>query len=415
MEGSAWGALSLWRWEWTTFTDVRGEREEVSLLSQRSPYALLRASVATSGIQPPRGMELEVLHPYLGFVRKPTVKVGSGAYYGFEEGPDTWVEPKKKDTVVIGIFGGSIAQQFYYEGTEELTKQLKSDSFFSGKKIITKLLALPGYKQPQQLLAFNYYLSLGGHLDIAVNLDGVNELILPSYENIPKGVFPFYPRSWFFRIQPEERADIFPLIGQISYLMQKRSEWAHWLALFPMRSSMTAGVFWRIGDAYLARKITRREEMLVATQPRKAEEYIITGPHRPYPSKKEALIDVIDYWKRSSLLMHRVSLANGIRYFHFLQPNGRIEHSKPFTEEEKEYVLSDAHFPPATLTRTGYPLLRNAGKELFHMGVHFADISMVFRDVKETLYIDGSHVNRKGSEIMAREIAEVIRKNSGLK
>lgn len=415
LEGSAWVALSLWRGEWTTPVAIQREKEEIRTRSQRSPYALLRTPVATPGGRPPDGMELEVLHPYLGYVRKPTVEIGSGAYYGFEEAPDTWVETQKNDTVVIGIFGGSVAQGFYYGGAEELVKQLRRDPSFRGKKIVTKLLALAGYKQPQQLFALNYYLSLGGHLDIAVNIDGVNELFLPSYENIPKGVFPFYPRSWFFRIQPEESADLFPIIGQISYLTQKRSEWTHWFASFPLHYSMTAGTLWKIGDAYLARKIGRRETLLLARHTENTEEYIVTGPRRTYQSDEEALVDIVDYWQRASLLMHRESTANSVQYFHFLQPNGRLEGAKPLAADERAKVFRGP-VPPTNLVNAGYPLLREAGGALRRSGVRFTDLSRVFHDVRRPLYVDCCHVESEGSRIMARAIADaILRDFHGLK
>ena len=33
---------------------------------------------------------------------------------------------------------------------------------------------MPGYKQPQQLMAYNYLLSLGAEFDAVINIDGYN-------------------------------------------------------------------------------------------------------------------------------------------------------------------------------------------------------------------------------------------------
>lgn len=408
LECSAWVALSLWRGAWTTPATIRKEQEEVVAHAKRSPYALLRATFdSTRRELTPELMAQEVIHPYLGFVRKPRVEGGSGAYYGFEDAPGTWLESGEKDTVVIGIFGGSVAQRFYYGGRGELEKQLQRHPLFTGKRIVTKLLALPGYKQPQQLFTLNYYLSLGGRLDVAVNIDGVNELILPSYENTPKGVFPFYPRSWFFRIQPEERADLFPLIGQISYLTQKRSEWAQRFLHSPFSLSMTSAFVWRIGDVYLAAKLGRREALLVSVYAGEAEDYAVTGPIRHYTSREEELLDSVEHWKRSSVLMHAMSAARGIRYFHFLQPTGRLDGAKPLTEAEHAKVFL-GEFPPTDIVNAGYPLLREAGRDLWKNGVRFTDISRVFHNVRRPIYTDCCHVEIEGSEIMARAIADVI-------
>lgn len=355
-------------------------------------------------------MAEDVIHPYLGFVRESRVPVGTGAYYGFLEAPNSWIHQQRDDTVVIGIFGGSVANFFFYDGGEELVAALKRDPALMRKKIELVPFSMGGWKQPQQLLALNYYLSLGGHLDIVVNLDGVNELVLPSWENIPKHVFPFYPRSWFFRIQPEERTDLFPLIGQISYLTQKRAAWAQFGALRPLHASMTAGMLWRISDAYFARKIGRRETLLLMKHAEKSEEYVVTGPRRVYQSDEEALIDAVAYWQRASLLMHRMSLANGIHYFHFLQPNGRLANAKSLTKEERAKVFAGGPdtFSPTDLVNEGYPLLREGGNALRKNGVHFTDLSRIFRSTRAPLYYDCCHVIPEGSKIMARAIAEAI-------
>lgn len=44
-----------------------------------------------------------------------------------------------------------------------------------------------GWKQPQQLLALNYFLSLGQRFDVIVNLDGFNEIAL-GYHNHLSGI-----------------------------------------------------------------------------------------------------------------------------------------------------------------------------------------------------------------------------------
>jgi hypothetical protein len=42
-----------------------------------------------------------------------------------------------------------------------------------------------GYKQPQQLMALNWFMALGGEFDIVINLDGFNDVALPALENVP--------------------------------------------------------------------------------------------------------------------------------------------------------------------------------------------------------------------------------------
>jgi len=44
-------------------------------------------------------------------------------------------------------------------------------------------------------MRLNYLLALGARFDLFINLDGFNEVALPPAENIPKGVFLFFPRK----------------------------------------------------------------------------------------------------------------------------------------------------------------------------------------------------------------------------
>jgi len=55
------------------------------------------------------------------------------------------------------------------------------------------ILGFPGYKQPQQLLALAYFLSLGAEYDLIINLDGYNDIVLPVTDNYNLGSTPFSP------------------------------------------------------------------------------------------------------------------------------------------------------------------------------------------------------------------------------
>jgi hypothetical protein len=57
----------------------------------------------------------------------------------------------------------------------------------------------------------------------------------------------------------------------------------------------------------------------------------------------------------------------------------------------------------------GYPLLVRAGNELREQGVDFHDLTMLFANVEEPLYVDQfCHYNARGNELLARAVAEKI-------
>ena len=57
-------------------------------------------------------------------------------------------------------------------------KSCRPTLVLSGRKIDIVRLALPGQKQPQQLMTLAWVQSLGAEFDIVVNLDGYNEAVL---------------------------------------------------------------------------------------------------------------------------------------------------------------------------------------------------------------------------------------------
>lgn len=57
----------------------------------------------------------------------------------------------------------------------------------------------------------------------------------------------------------------------------------------------------------------------------------------------------------------------------------------------------------------GYPLLIEGGRELQREGVRFLDLTMVFGDVNETIYVDDCcDFNQLGNEVVARALAQFI-------
>ena len=150
--------------------------------------------------------------------------------------------------IVIGIFGGSFAIGTSHLARSVLLEQIKRIPRFRDKECVVHTIALPGYKQPQQLIALSYFLSLGAHFDIVINLDGFNEVALPASENIPKQVFPFFPRAWFGRVHTLRRPELLAMIGQLALLQEKRKSWALIGSRIPFLYHVLSNVLWEYYD-----------------------------------------------------------------------------------------------------------------------------------------------------------------------
>jgi hypothetical protein len=328
------------------------------------------------------------------------------------------VQPAADDTVVVGIFGGSVAFWFSVQGVDALLQELARIPRFHGKRFVVVRTALGGSKQPQQLMALSYLLALGGHFDVVINLDGFNEIALAPGSLVPKNVFPFFPRGWPDLLGEAGDPQFSRLVGRALYLEELAGRRAEQFSRPVLRHSVLANTLWRILDRSLAGQLARARvdlESYKPTAPVERRDYASVGPRRPYASPQEMYRDLVGFWSRSSLQMERLCAANGILYFHFLQPNQYLEGAKPMSGAERKAAL----WPGSGFerdVRAAYPLLTEAGRALAAEGVAFSDLTRVFEQVQEPLYIDNCcHFNPRGSQIlghaMGRDIARALEKS----
>jgi len=350
------------------------------------------------------GNVIEVIHPYLGFVLDPKRNYNVSDF-GFWDDVNPMIS-RTNDRLIIGIFGGSFAGGTYGYGRENLINALKA----TGKNIVVLNFAMGGYKQPQQLLALTYFLSLGAKFDLVINIDDFNEVALPPSENIPKNVFPIYPRGWYFRVAAASDQQAVMEIARLIGLDQKRKNWAQVFEKTRLYYSVTACLLWRAVDRLLeSKKIT---SLLALKRDRKVNEaYVVTGPQVSF-ANDGALYDYLaTIWKHSSLQMHLICQGNSIRYYHFLQPNQYVEGSKPMRTGEKDIAINDNQiYRPGVIK--GYPFLRHYGADLVSLGVKFHDLTMTFVEIEDVLYNDDCcHVNAEGYRIIGNIIGNIIKED----
>jgi hypothetical protein len=356
------------------------------------------------------------IHPYLGFAYSTDWK---GKFHDGNEGPITdWgftnpqrlspVRHRAPNKVIIGIVGGSVASIFAHNGTQALERELKRSPRYSDKDIEFVSLAVGVHKQPQQQMALNYVLALGGELDELINLDGFNEVYLFPQDNAPSGVSIHYPSGWHWLVMRMPDQEVRRRIGKIACLIDERAEWAELFDCVPLRFSITAHLIWRARDRRLAADINNTELAVRATGqpglPHKAR-----GPRNTYRDDQEMLAQLVANWERGSRNLHRTCLGHGIRYHHFLQPNQYVAGSKPLSAEEKKTAFRE-DCPGRSYIDRGYPLLREAGRRLCTQeGVGFRDLSLVFAKSQETFYYDSCcHFNQAGNEALASAIAAAM-------
>lgn len=359
----------------------------------------------------------QVIHPYLGYVFRPPEIMQLDHFgqrrrdpvseFGFPYTSQRPVQKRTSERIIIGILGGSVAANFFDIGRHQFEVDLRQAGIFRDRELLFVNLAMGGYKQPQQLLVVSYLLALGAEFDVLINIDGFNEVALHEANNATKGVFPAFPRSWYSLATSIPDHSLRSLIGEAALLRQQRKGLAASFSAAPIRYSVIAHQVWRFLDARNRRGQNRVSDEFRETRAVSAD-YAATGPDAQLRSTEELYGFLVDLWARASLQLDRLCRANGIRYYHFLHPNQYVQGSKTLTASEKKQAFLETH-PYRRGVDRGYPGLRDAGPRLRQGGVNFVDLTQIFLDQDEPLYIDSCcHFNRLGNEIMGQQMARAI-------
>lgn len=389
-----------------------------AVLNQRNfpfqQYRDARASLATPGESQDdddrmaagnlEGLDhVEAIHPYLGYVMDPEKSKWDHNYLGFPVKDDDPFSEKSDDTVRVVVFGGSFAQGFSTTGRAALEATLRE----RGIEARVQTFALGGHKQPQQLFTLAYLLSQGAQFDVAVNLDGFNEVALPPAENVPKGVNPFYPRAWYYRTGGLDDQDTRRRMARALAARDARWQWAGFFQ--GMGScSIAANIVWKARDRRLEKRLEDINNDFLQDESSLATRFVTTGPRIDADPESGIYGLISEHWKSCSFLMKALADSRGIKYLHFLQPNQYFAGGKILTEEEKKKFYNEGHpYRPGVVE--GYPELLALAEELIEGGVSFHDLTMIYRDNEETIYSDDCcHPNTLGYEIVARFVGNAI-------
>jgi hypothetical protein len=367
---------------------------------------------------------IERLHPYFGFTTKPGTPYKlsfseakhEANNYGFTT-PYAYPFKRREGQYVVGIFGGSVAQNYavYEQEHGILARTLKQLPALRDKEIVVLPFAYGGYKQPQQLLVLNYFLSIGQSFDAVINLDGFNEVAL-SELNTQAGVEVSMPSSQ--HIMPlinlasghESVAELNSLLlikqykeglsTQLQALRQCTLASCYALRLLYVRH-LANGYRREIGkyDEFWARKFNDTgQDSLVQ----------ISRDSALLPDTPEAFERMASLWAQSSRLMKQELANEYVPYFQIIQPNQYYPTGKVFAEEEKRVAIQEDSRYMAGV-RGGYPVLLSKVDGLRKAGVTVINAVNVFDQTKEAVYGDTCcHYNQRGSEIFSTFVADSI-------
>ncbi len=361
---------------------------------------------------------IHVLHPYLGYVKNKETRKFANDFGMINESP---IVKRDENTVNIAVTGGSVALAFFNTKTKFL-EELQKYEAFAGKKVNVVSLALEGYKQPQQLIALNYFTFLGGEYDILLNIDGFNDLVLAYDENLRTRVYPFFPRSWNSyatkAINPKQSIQF----GEMNRLKNLQVERANTFNKFPLNFSNFLLTTWSVLNNKYERTISNlyRSYNESAKSGGMALDFQSSGPMVSYASDQDALEDIIQKWSNASIQMDILCKGLGIQYYHFLQPSQYLPNTKTFSPEENKtaYINAVVGSKSNNLDYLKGQTVKKVYKNMIEEGlalknkkdIKFVDLTNIFKEVPETVYADFCcHLNDRGNQIMATYIAQAIK------
>lgn len=360
----------------------------------------------------------ETIHPYLGWVMNP--RVNQGTELGGRRIPvnalglnddDSTIPRRGPDRLIVGVLGGSVAWQMTVLGEAAFRDALRENPAWRDKQIRIVRLAMSGYKQPQQLMALNYLLSLGAEFDVIVNIDGYNEMALGVAENNRAHVFAAYPRMWHARMHDVVEPRTYSASYRLLEVRGTRQELAQGICNSWFRWSCAYNLVWKLRDAYWEHELVELASTLHTYRAHEGRGFAAEGPLQLYANETEMFDQLCGIWKNSSTQLHYLCQGNATKYLHVLQPNQYLPGSSTVPDlplAERKKVFDDGQGYGLAIAK-GYPLLIREGARLRERGVDFYDMTMLFAGIDEPIYADPfCHYNQLGNEMLARAVAGKI-------
>lgn len=334
------------------------------------------------------------LHPFLGLV-----------FSEHRHGLNIRPAVRRQDgALVVALLGGSVANDIAnYMRSALFTASMFGESAETGAGVAPVFLnfAADGFRQPQQALTVANLLAEGMEIDIVIVLDGLNELEQVNVA-LAKSLAPGTHYYWW-PLARSASGEESAIRTRILNLDRRRNDL---LRVGPWQGLMyRSAVFGLIRRSELDRIEQARQRHLDQQLALASDESKGRGR-----ANGGATVDRLrrveiarDYWHRGALLLASLTEHHGAAYYHFLQPSQYLPDSKPLSAEER----ATAFRPRGTawMVRETYPQLAQLGERLRERGVKFSDLSRIYADIPETLYIDWCcHLNERGNRLLADQI-----------
>ena len=363
---------------------------------------------------------VERLHPFFGYVLKQgaftneklKLKVNKHGFFSLYEYP--FIKTNKKQ-FIIGVFGGSVANNFAVDEYKNqiLSKKLQSYPEFADREIVVLNFGNGGYKQPQQLLILNYFLALGQELDLVINIDGFNEVALSNLNNkaqIELGMPSVQHIQPLTNLASNVSPEVMSAIVQINDNKKQLKAGIDKLQTCQLAlcHAVTSLRVKQLVNNY-QQAIVKYDAQVKNSNADTANSSIVYVPKADSVLPDRAAFDkMASMWYESSIGMNQILSSRKIKYFHFIQPNQYYPTKRVFTAKEKEIAINKES-PYIEGVKKGYPVLLSKVDDLQKARVNVFSAVNILDNTKETVYKDACcHYNSVGEEVLANYISSSI-------
>ena len=364
---------------------------------------------------------VERLHPFFGYVLKQgafpneklKLKVNKEGFYSLYEYPFI---KTNKNQFIIGIFGGSVANNFAVDEyiNQKFSKKLQSYPELADREIVVLNFGNGGYKQPQQLLILNYFLALGQELDLVINIDGFNEVALSNLNNKAQldigmpSVQHIQPLTSLANnnLSPEAMSSIVQ-INENKKQLKAGIDKLQTCQLALCHAVTSLQVKQLVNNYQQA--VVKYDAQVKQSNSDTAKSGIVYIPKADSVLQDAPAFDKIaSMWYESSIGMNQILSSRNIKYFHFIQPNQYYPTKRAFTAKEKEIAINKES-PYIEGVKKGYPVLLSKVDDLQKAGVNVFSAVNILDNTKETVYKDACcHYNSVGEEVLANYVSSSI-------
>jgi len=310
------------------------------------------------------------------------------------------IQKKENKPLIIGIFGGSVAQsfveskgsQFLLAGLKEKVPELKD------KDLQIVNFAVGAHKQPQAFHMMMFYLE---YVDYIINIEGWNEILPRSFHEVDDkfdmNVNDGLPAFSEFLFDYNQKTLI--ELGKVTFINDLKSK----------VSDLRSGPILSFSSSFkLVEEVLRKISLKLHPEVTlKTVAFNISKEKTEY-SRSEAGKRV-ERWYKYALSQHLISNPLGKTSVTFIQPNHHNKGSKKIDKDEN-YVEHLANYATGA-----YRELEEKVALLQEKQFHVYSLSHIFKNIEGKIYIDTEHMNSRGNQIMAEEILRILVKNKVFK